>query len=66
MNIDQKLEKKLYDQIWQEYCGFLDLSLAEFMDIQCHLLMEQIEIYARCELGRWEAGLEYRRVVRHH
>jgi hypothetical protein len=40
------------DEIWQKYCGFLDLSLEEFMEIQRRLLMEQIGLLARCELGR--------------
>jgi hypothetical protein len=40
------------DEIWQKYCGFLDLSLAEFMEVQQRLLMEQIDLLARCELGR--------------
>jgi hypothetical protein len=31
-------------RIWQKYCGFLDLSLSEFMEIQEQLLMEQIEL----------------------
>lgn len=31
-------------RIWQKYCGFLDLSLTEFMEIQEHLLTEQIEL----------------------
>jgi hypothetical protein len=31
-------------RIWQKYCGFLDLSLQEFMEIQEQLLMEQIEL----------------------
>jgi len=32
------------ERTWQKYCGFFDLSLAEFMEIQEHLLMEQIEL----------------------
>lgn len=32
------------ERIWQKYCGFLDLSLQEFMEIQEQLLMEQIEL----------------------
>lgn len=32
------------ERIWQKYCGFLDLSLAEFMEIQEELLKEQIEL----------------------
>ena len=33
-----------HKRIWQKYCGFLDLSLQEFMEIQEQLLMEQIEL----------------------
>ena len=32
------------ERIWRKYCGFLDLSLDEFMGIQEQLLMEQIEL----------------------
>jgi len=39
------------DEIWQRYCGFLDLSLADFMMIQKRLLMEQLELLNKCELG---------------
>jgi hypothetical protein len=30
-------------KVWQKYCGFLDLSVKEFMEIQQHLLLEQIK-----------------------
>ena len=39
-------------EVWQKYCGFLDLSLKEFMEVQQRLLMEQIDLLVRCELGR--------------
>jgi hypothetical protein len=39
-------------EIWQKYCGFIDLSLEEFMDIQRRLLLEQIDMLGKCELGR--------------
>ncbi len=52
MNLDQKLKNKQFDRIWQEYCGFLDFSLDQFMEIQNRLMLEQIELYAGCELGR--------------
>jgi len=32
------------ERIWQKYCGFLDLSLDEFMEIQEQLLMDQIDL----------------------
>ena len=52
MNLDQQLKDKQYDQIWQQYCGFLDLTKSQYMEIQNRLMMEQIELYSNCELGR--------------
>ena len=40
------------DEVWKKYCGFLDLSLEDFMFIQERLLMEQMHLFAACELGR--------------
>ena len=37
--------------IWQKYCGFIDLSLKEFMEIQERLLYEQIELLDQSKLG---------------
>jgi len=58
------------ERIWKKYCGFLDLSLDEFMVIQKLLLMEQIEMAVNSELGRKIMGEkvpksveEFRRVV---
>ena len=36
------------ERTWQKYCGFFDLSLAEFMEIQEQLLMEQ---KGACRIG---------------
>ncbi len=44
------------EQIWQKYCGFLDLSLDESMVIQKHLLMEEIDLIFKSELGRKMMG----------
>lgn len=52
MTLDEKLKKKQYREIWEEYCGFLDLSLDSYVDIQERLLLEQMNIYGRCRLGR--------------
>jgi hypothetical protein len=51
MNFDSMLKNKQYDEIWQKYCSFLDLSISQYMTIQKSLLMEQIELFANCELG---------------
>jgi hypothetical protein len=40
------------DRAWLKYCGFLDLSVDQFMAIQESLLTQQIEKMSRCRLGR--------------
>ena len=40
------------DEVWQRCCGFLDLSITDFMKIQKRLLMEQVELLKKCELGQ--------------
>jgi hypothetical protein len=40
------------DEIWKRYCGFIDLSLAETMQVQERLLLEQIRLLGTSELGR--------------
>lgn len=44
------------EDLWQKYCGFIDLTVEEFMEIQRHLLLEQLELLANCELGRRVMG----------
>jgi hypothetical protein len=39
-------------ELWQMCCGFIDLSLEQFMGIQKRLLLEQIELLKSSELGR--------------
>jgi len=40
------------EELWQMCCGFLNLSLEQFMAIQKRLLLEQIELLKNSELGR--------------
>ena len=51
-NATELLRQGKKKEVWQKYCGFIDLSLDEVMKIQEKLLMEQIELLSRCELGR--------------
>ena len=44
------------NEIWTKYCGFLDLSPDEFMEIQERLLMEQIDLLYTSELGKMILG----------
>ncbi len=49
--VDERLRKKEYGRLWQEYCGFLDLSMEDYMKIQRRLLEEQLQLYNACRLG---------------
>ena len=56
--------------LWQRYCGFLDLDVRAFMEIQEYLLLEQIEAIADTPLGKAMLGgrkpsslAEFRRTV---
>lgn len=46
------LRQGLKSQLWTKYCGFLDLDLDEFMRIQERLLIEQLQLIAKSEVGR--------------
>ncbi|GAG12379.1 unnamed protein product, partial [marine sediment metagenome] len=53
MSVEAELFKKgKYEELWQRCCGFIDLSLEDFMRIQRRLLMEQLELLKKCELGQ--------------
>jgi len=47
------LKQGRHEELWQRCCGFIDLSLEDFMKIQKRLLLEQLELLKRCELGRY-------------
>ena len=52
MTFEEKIKKLPRAAVWQEYCGFLDFTLEEYMQTQERLLMEQIDLLSKCELGR--------------
>ncbi len=51
VNAVELLRQGRKEELWQMHCGFLDLSTEQFMTIQRRLLLEQIELLKRCELG---------------
>jgi len=58
------------EELWQRYCGFFDCSVDEFVDIQKHLLMQQVDSIANSTLGniimkgnKPKNVAEYRQVV---
>jgi hypothetical protein len=52
LKFEQKLKNLSQEEIWQEYCGFLDLTMEEYMQIQNRLMEEQIFLWSRCALGQ--------------
>ena len=67
---DKYFQTLTQDQVWQRYCGFLKLSIDDFMDIQKELLMDEVERVADSTLGKKIMGSqkptsvdEFRRMV---
>ena len=52
LRLDDKLKKLGHEQLWQEYCGFVDMSLSEYMYTQRRLLEEQLTMWCNSGLGR--------------
>lgn len=52
MLFKEKLKKLSKQEIWDEYCGFLDMSMSEYMRIQTRLLKEQLSLYNKTGLGQ--------------
>lgn len=68
--INELFRQGHHDELWERCCGFIDLSLPEFMEIQSRLLKEQLGLLKKCELGRRILGKanpetvdEFRRMV---
>jgi len=40
------------EKIWSKYCGYLDLSIEEYMQIQERLLIEQLATLKDCNPGK--------------
>ncbi|NMA07080.1 MAG: GH3 auxin-responsive promoter family protein [Ruminococcaceae bacterium] len=52
MKFKQKLKTLSRQEIWQEYCGFLEISIEDYMFIQNRLMEEQIALWSKSGLGR--------------
>jgi len=51
--IAELLRQGKNEELWQRCCGFIDLSMGDFMKIQKRLLLEQLELLKKCVLGRY-------------
>lgn len=53
MRFEDKLKKYSREQLWQEYCGFLDMSLDDYMYTQRRLMEEQLQMWSKSgQIGR--------------
>jgi len=53
MSVEVELfQQGKYQELWQRCCGFIDLSIEDFMRIQKRLLVEQMGLLNKCELGQ--------------
>ncbi len=52
MRFEEKLKHYSQEEIWAEYCGFLELDISSYMRIQTRLMEEQIEAFRDSQLGK--------------
>ncbi|MDD3402309.1 MAG: GH3 auxin-responsive promoter family protein [Hespellia sp.] len=52
MRFEDKLKEYTKEEMWQEHCGFLDLTTKEFMEIQYRLMEEQMQLWGASRLGQ--------------
>ena len=52
MNFKDMYKTKSKKEIWEHFCGFLDLSIDEFMAIQNRLMSEQLQLWKKSGLGQ--------------
>ena len=52
MRFEDRLKRSSHAELWQEYCGFLDMSLEEYMYTQRRLMEEQLRLWSASPLGR--------------
>ena len=50
--ITELIQQGRHEELWQMCCGFIDLSMNQFMNIQRSLLQEQLELLKDSTLGK--------------
>jgi hypothetical protein len=51
-SISDLLKAEKYEELWNLCCGFLNLDVNQFVNIQNQLLLEQIDLLKKCKIGR--------------
>ncbi len=52
MKYQDKIKEYSSARIWKEYCGFLDLGIDQYMQIQNSLMREQLHLWMNSGLGK--------------
>jgi len=52
MNSRKLLEEGRMDELWMKHCGFFTLSCEDFMQVQERLLLEQIRLLGKSQIGQ--------------
>ncbi|NDL68108.1 GH3 family domain-containing protein [Anaerotalea alkaliphila] len=52
MTFEEKIKALEPQEVWEEYCGFLDLDMESYMQIQNRLMLEQLSLWEASPLGR--------------
>ncbi|OGN74444.1 MAG: hypothetical protein A2X25_06040 [Chloroflexi bacterium GWB2_49_20] len=52
----QLIEEGRKDELWNKHCGYIKLSMREFMDIQKRLMLEQIKLLGASNVGKHFMG----------
>ena len=52
MNLVDALLREAPEKVWEDYCGFLELSVDEYMALQDRLLTEQLRLWSGCPRGQ--------------
>jgi hypothetical protein len=56
MNSRLLLEEGRRDELWMKHCGFFTLTPDDFMDVQKRLLLEQISLLGKSQIGKQLLG----------
>ncbi|XMB65966.1 GH3 auxin-responsive promoter family protein [Mycoplasmatota bacterium zrk1] len=52
MKFEQQLATRSKREIWDSFCGFLEYSMDEYMQVQTRLMEEQIDYWSKSEIGQ--------------
>ena len=51
MKLVETLLQEAPEKVWEDYCGFLELTVEEYIALQDRLLAEQLRLWSGCPLG---------------